>query len=81
MENLIEEYVKAVKDLKQAEAAFNYAEDFDKANRELTYARDKFKLIHKMIKESGEFAEFEESFRSKAWQNILKGIDFCDRTV
>jgi hypothetical protein len=83
MENLIEDFDKAARYLKQAEAAFEYADEsnFDEINRNLTYAREKFRLAHKMIKESGQFAEFESTFRKKAWENIISGIEFCNRTV
>jgi hypothetical protein len=83
MENLINEYVQAVRECKQAETAFNLcdAEFSAVAALNLTAAEKKVGILYNKIKEAGTFAEFESTFRRAAWRNIADGIRLCDRAV
>lgn len=80
MENLINEYVQAVREWKQAETAFNLCDsEFSAvAALNLTAAEKKVGILYGKVKEAGLFAKFESTFRKKAWDNIGSGIRICN---
>lgn len=79
MKALLNQYLEAVEEFKQAERNYQEAEfEFiDVAILKLNYAKEKLNILHKQIREDERYGNAKEEIGETAWRNLARGIGVC----